>query len=750
MSGGKCCAKYRSEVNSPALRVVTISPLIERARAYLSTEDCERLRAAYRFSDEAHLGQFRQSGEPYVSHPLAVAEICTQWRLDVQALMAALLHDTVEDTSATTADIRERFGSEVALLVDGLSKLDAVEFRNREEAQAENFRKMLLAMARDVRVILIKIADRLHNMRTLHGVTPEKRRRIAKETLDIYAPIAHRLGLNAVFRELEDLSFQGLHPLRFATLSKALLAARGNRREVVSRLQNATETQLPKFGIHARIDGREKSLWSTYKKMIEKKLSFAEVLDVYGFRILVKDIPECYLTLGALHALYKPMPGKFKDYIALPKSNGYQSLHTTVVGPYGTPVEFQIRTEDMHHVSEAGVAAHWMYKEDLHSGISPLQAQAHEWMQSLVQVQSRTRDPSEFLDSVKIDLFPDVVYVFTPKGAIRELPRGSTPVDFAYNVHSDVGNHCVSADINHHAAGLDTPLRNGDVIRIQIDPQANPHPSWLTFVRTAKARAEIRHRLKTNTRAEAIGFGQRLLEQALRSLGASGLDDERLDWPQFLAENSAHDRDSLLEDIGLGLTLANVAARRLMPSAGAVGADLPEHARQALAIAQTHFASATEAITIDGSEGSTVQYAPCCNPIGGDAATGMMRGGAGLVIHRLNCPQGRRQRSKDPSRWADILWAEELKRLFQSQLIVETQDSRGILARVASAISGADANIVGANTAPKDQTLAIMHLTIEVRERQHMATVLRRLRRVPGVIRAVRVSPARNNNGAEA
>jgi len=750
MSGGKCCAKYRSEVNSPALRVVTISPLIERARAYLSTEDCERLRAAYRFSDEAHLGQFRQSGEPYVSHPLAVAEICTQWRLDVQALMAALLHDTVEDTSATTADIRERFGSEVALLVDGLSKLDAVEFRNREEAQAENFRKMLLAMARDVRVILIKIADRLHNMRTLHGVTPEKRRRIAKETLDIYAPIAHRLGLNAVFRELEDLSFQGLHPLRFATLSKALLAARGNRREVVSRLQNATETQLPKFGIHARIDGREKSLWSTYKKMIEKKLSFAEVLDVYGFRILVKDIPECYLTLGALHALYKPMPGKFKDYIALPKSNGYQSLHTTVVGPYGTPVEFQIRTEDMHHVSEAGVAAHWMYKEDLHSGISPLQAQAHEWMQSLVQVQSRTRDPSEFLDSVKIDLFPDVVYVFTPKGAIRELPRGSTPVDFAYNVHSDVGNHCVSADINHHAAGLDTPLRNGDVIRIQIDPQANPHPSWLTFVRTAKARAEIRHRLKTNTRAEAIGFGQRLLEQALRSLGASGLDDGRLDWPQFLAENSAHDRDSLLEDIGLGLTLANVAARRLMPSAGAVGADLPEHARQALAIAQTHFASATEAITIDGSEGSTVQYAPCCNPIGGDAATGMMRGGAGLVIHRLNCPQGRRQRSKDPSRWADILWAEELKRLFQSQLIVETQDSRGILARVASAISGADANIVGANTAPKDQTLAIMHLTIEVRERQHMATVLRRLRRVPGVIRAVRVSPARNNNGAEA
>ena len=731
-------------MNSPALRAVSVSPLIDRARAYLPKEDCERLRAAYRFSDEAHLGQFRQSGEPYVSHPLAVAELCTQWRLDAQALMAALLHDTVEDTHATTTDIRERFGPEVSALVDGLSKLDAVEFRNREEAQAENFRKMLLAMARDVRVILIKIADRLHNMRTLHVVTPEKRRRVAKETLDIYAPIAHRLGLNAVFRELEDLSFAGLFPRRYAVLSKALLAARGNRREVVGRLQNAIESQLPKFGIHATIEGREKSLWSTYNKMIEKKLSLAEVLDVYGFRILVHDIPQCYLTLGALHALYKPMPGKFKDYIALPKSNGYQSLHTTVVGPYGTPVEFQIRTEEMHHVSEAGVAAHWMYKEDLGAQVSPLQARAHEWMQSLVQVQSQSRDPSEFLDSVKIDLFPDVVYVFTPKGSIKELPRGSTPVDFAYNVHTDIGNRCVSAEINHQPVGLDTPLRNGDVIHVHTRPDANPHPSWLAFVRTAKARAEIRHRLKTTTRTEAIEFGQRLLDQALKSLGVHGTDDPQLDWHQFLAENSAQDKDRLLEDIGLGLTLANVAARRLIPqSSGSAMQRLPEHARHALAISQSHFTSGTEAITIDGSEGSTVQYAACCSPIGGDAAIGLMRGGAGLVVHRATCGLGRRQRSKDPARWADVIWAEELKRLFQCHLVIETQDQRGILARVASAISGADANIVGANTAPKDQTLAIMHLTLEVRERQHLANVLRRIRRVPGVIKANRVTPQR-------
>ena len=731
-------------MNSPALRAVSVSPLIDQARAYLPVEDCERLNTAYRFSDEAHLGQFRQSGEPYVSHPLAVAEICTQWRLDSEALMAALLHDTVEDTKATAQEIAEKFGPEVAALVEGLSKLDAVEFRNREEAQAENFRKMLLAMARDVRVILIKIADRLHNMRTLNVVSPEKRGRIARETLDIYAPIAHRLGLNAVFRELEDLSFAGLYPNRFVILSKALLSARGNRREVVGRLQQSIENQLPKFRIAATIEGREKSLWSIYKKMIEKKLSFAEVLDIYGFRILVKDISQCYLTLGALHALYKPMPGKFKDYIALPKSNGYQSLHTTVVGPYGTPVEFQIRTEEMHQVSEAGVAAHWMYKEESREGVSPLQARAHEWMQSLVQVQSQTRDPSEFLDSVKIDLFPDVVYIFTPRGAIRELPRGSTPVDFAYNVHTDIGNHCISAEINHRPAGLDTVLRNGDVIQVTTDPKANPHPSWLSFVRTAKARAEIRHCLKTTTRSEAIDFGYRLLDQSLKALGMTGLDDPRLEWHQFLAENTAQDRDGLLEDIGLGLTLANVAARRLLPQAsGSTVSRLPLHAQQAIAVSHTHFTTLNEAITIDGSEGSTVQYASCCAPIGGDAAIGLMRGGAGLVVHRATCALGRRQRAKDPARWADIIWAEELKRLFHTHLAIETQDSRGILARVASAISGADANIVGANTAPKDQTLAIMNLIVEVRERQHLANVLRRIRRVPDVIRATRVAPER-------
>ncbi len=735
-------------MNSPALRAVSVGPLIDLARAYLSEEDCERLKAAYRFSDEAHLGQYRKSGEPYISHPLAVAELCTQWRLDAQALMAALLHDTVEDTKATTQEIAEKFSPQVAELVDGLTKLDAVEFRNRDEAQAENFRKMLLAMARDVRVILIKIADRLHNMRTLGGVGPEKQRRIAKETLEIYAPIAHRLGLNTVFRELQDLCFAGLYPKRYMVLAKALLSARGNRREVVGRLQEAIETQLPKFGIQARVEGREKTLWSTYTKMIEKKLSFAEVLDVYGFRILVKDIPDCYLALGALHARYKPLPGKFKDYIALPKSNGYQSLHTTVLGPYGTPVEFQIRTEEMHHVSEVGVAAHWLYKEDLQVEVSPLQARAHEWMQSLVQAQSQTRDPSEFLDSVKIDLFPDVVYVFTPKGTIKELPRGSTPIDFAYNVHTDIGNHCASVMINQAPAGFDTALRNGDVVEVTTDPNANPHPSWLSFVRTAKARAEIRHRLKTTTKEEAIEFGQRLLEQALKNLGSSGLEDPALEWAQFLAENSAPDKRALYEDIGLGLTLANVAARRLVPQPASVK-KLSTLAQNALAVSQSHFASRIESITIDGSEGSTVQYAACCNPIGGDVCIGMMRGGAGLVVHRANCAHGRRQRSKDPSRWAEIIWAEELKRSFTCNLTIETLDSRGILARVASAISATDANIIEANSAPKDQNTALMQLKIEVRERQHLANILRRIRRIPGVIKAVRLAPQRTDESPE-
>jgi GTP pyrophosphokinase len=740
---------------------VVISPrdLLARA-AYLSRADLKRLTEAFHFSDSAHLGQTRQSGEPYITHPLAVAEVCTDWHLDADALMAALLHDTVEDCGVSRQEIAERFGTTVSALVDGLTKLDQIEFKNREQAQAENFRKMLLAMSDDVRVILIKLADRLHNMRTLGGVSPAKRQRVARETLDIYAPIAHRLGLNEVFRDFEDLCFAGLYPDRYRVLHQALQAARGNRREIVGRLEQAIREHLPKFHIKARVTGREKSLFSIYLKMREKRLSFAEVLDIYGFRILVDSPSDCYLALGALHALYKPAPGKFKDYIALPKSNGYQSLHTVVVGPQGTPLEFQIRTHQMHQVAEAGVAAHWLYKEPGQSGAtSPLQRKAHEWMKSLLSVQST--DPGDFLEHVKIDLFPDVVYLFTPKGEIKELPRGATPVDFAYTVHSDVGNRCVAALVNGQAKPLDTELRNGDVIRIETRPEATPHPGWLGFVRTAKARAEIRHNLKTNTRERAVGFGRRLLDNALRAIGAKGVDDDQLNWTGLFHETRASDKDGIYESIGLGHTLAHVAARRLMPTE-ALGSSaslqntettatgggrrrptLSDAATKALALSEQHLTHQAVGITINGAEGTAVQYAHCCYPIAGDNATGYMRGGTGLLVHRASCPTARRQQDKDPGRWAEISWGDPLYRDFETHLDIEVHDSPGVLAKVASAISASSANIVDISIEQHIAGFARIRVAIEVKHRQHLADVLRRVRHNAVVTKATRVTRAK-------
>ena len=731
-----------------SLQVISVGPLLEKA-SYLSEPEKAKLIESFRFSDAAHLGQSRQSGDPYISHPLAVAAICCGWRLDVDALMAALLHDTVEDCGIASSDIQEKFGSPVSMLVDGLTKLDQLSFKNREEAQAENFRKMLLSMADDVRVILIKLADRLHNMRTLDATSPVKRRRIAQETLDIYAPIAHRLGLNEIFREFEDLCFESLYPIRSRVLRKALNAAKGNRREMIGRLENLVREQVPKFGLQAEISGREKSLFSIYRKMQEKRLSFAEVLDLYGFRIHVNTIPECYLALGAMHALFKPAPGRFKDYIALPKSNGYQSLHTVVLSDLGTPLEFQIRTHDMHHVAEAGVAAHWLYKEQA-NGVTPLQRKAHEWMQSLLSVQSR--DPKEFLDHIKIDLFPDVIYVFTPKGEIRELPKGSTPIDFAYMVHSDVGNRCTGVLINNDVKPLDTELRNGDMVRIITQPSATPHPGWLGFVKTARARAQIRHHLKTSTRERSIAFGRRLLDTALKDIGGQGLDDPRLNWSAFFHEIPANDQEELLESIGLGHLLANVAARRLF---GLVEADQLEEggsslaqrrarllpgAAQALIVSMEHLTQPqSSGITVNGSEGTAVQYASCCFPIAGDNACGHMRGGAGLLIHRTSCGFSRRQRPKDPLRWANVIWGDPLYRTFQTQLHIEAKDSPGVLAKVAAAISACEANINDLSIEPHGGGFAVLKLLLEVRSRQHLADVLRRIRQTAVVLKASRV-----------
>jgi len=497
---------------------------------YLKKADIARLADAYRFSEAAHAGQKRQSGDPYISHPLAVAEILAGWHLDGQALMAALLHDVMEDTSVTKAEISDTFGKPVAELVDGLSKLDKIEFQSAEDAQAENFRKMLLAMARDVRVILIKLADRLHNMRTLDAVPPAKRRRVARETMEIYAPIANRLGLNTLYHELQELAFAHLYPLRYRTLVKATRAARGNRREVVGKIEAAVKAKLAEAGIAAGVSGREKHLYSIYRKMVEKHLSFSEVHDIYGLRVVVKTVPTCYLALGALHALYKPVPGKFKDYIAIPKANGYQSLHTALIGPFGVPVEMQIRTEEMHHLAEAGVASHWMYKDDTVS-LSDLQKKTHQWLQSLLEIQNQSGDPHEFLEHLKVDLFPDEVYVFTPAGKILSLPRGATAVDFAYQVHTDIGNRCVAAKVNGELVPLRAELRNGDRVEIITASHAKPNPAWLQYVRTGKARANIRHFLKTMQYDESAALGERDIfvwdgnYYALELMQRLGIDD---------------------------------------------------------------------------------------------------------------------------------------------------------------------------------------------------------------------------------
>jgi RelA/SpoT family (p)ppGpp synthetase len=716
-------AVWRSAQAEPApTGVATAGDLTARVRDYLPAADVARIKEAYRYSDAAHLGQFRRSGEPYITHPIAVAEILTEWKLDAAAIQAALLHDVLEDTGAAKQELIERFGSTVAELVDGVSKLDKLQFSSTEEAQAENFRKMLLAMARDVRVILIKLADRLHNMRTLDAVQPEKRRRIARETLEIYSPIAHRLGLNNLFRELQDLAFANLHPMRFAVLSRAVLAARGNRREALGKIFDAVKKTLPATGIKADVQGREKTLWGIYRKMVDKRLSFSEVLDVYGFRVIVESRADCYLALGALHALYRPVPGKFKDYIAIPKLNGYQSLHTTLIGPYGTPVEFQIRTREMHRVAESGVAAHWMYKDD--ASLSELQSRTHQWLQSLLEIQRQSGDSSEFLENIKVDLFPDKVYVFTPKGRIVSMPRGATTVDFAYSIHTDVGNKCVAARINGEVQPLRTELRNGDMVEIIAGPVARPNPGWLSFVRTGKARAEIRHYLRTMQFDESVELGRRLLDAALHQLDGALVQVEDSAWERVLRQADAQRRDDILADIGLGKKLAAVVARQLLPKAAAAASSDP--------------AKPAAPILVRGTEGVAVQMGNCCHPIPGDAIVGHMRKGQGLSVHQADCPHARRARRADPERWIDLHWAEDRVASFAVPIDVTVANDRGVLAMVAAAIADAESNIVGVTIDDEESALPVLHFTIQVRDRAHLARVMRTLRRLSPVQHIVR------------
>jgi guanosine-3',5'-bis(diphosphate) 3'-pyrophosphohydrolase len=694
--------------------------------AYLRPEDAAQVESAYHYSSEAHRGQYRTSGDPYVSHPLAVAGTLAGWRLDPQALIAALLHDVMEDTAITKEELAGRFGKTAAELVDGVSKLDRIETQSYEEAQAENFRKMLLAMARDVRVILIKLADRLHNMRTLDVVRPDKRRRIARETLDIYAPIANRLGLNTLYRELQELSFRHLHPVRYRVLLKAVRQARGNRREVVGKILQGIRRRLPECGIEAEVVGREKHLYGIYRKMREKHLTFSQVLDIYGFRIIVKDVPTCYLALGALHGLFKPVPGKFKDYIAIPKANGYQSLHTTLIGPYGTPVEVQIRSSEMNHVAESGVASHWLYKDE-HS-LSQLQQETHKWLQSLIELQSASKDSAEFLEHVKVDLFPAEVYVFTPRGKILALPRGATPVDFAYAVHTDIGNRCVACRINFESMPLRTELKNGDRVEIITALAANPNPAWLSFVMTSKARAQIRHFLKTQQQEESAALGESLLGQALRNLGVESGEVDAAAWDRFLRECGPKGRREVLTEIGLGQRLPIIVARRLY--------DFRERMEPTTGVVEGKPASA---VLIRGTEGVAVQLAKCCRPIPGDPIVGVIRKGQGLVVHSHDCSALAKQRG-ERNDWIDVDWEPGVRGSFEIGLRVVVWNQRGALAKVAAAIAEEESNISNVSMdEDHGETTTSLYFTLQVANRVHLARIMRRVRSIPEVVRLSRM-----------
>ncbi|MER2556515.1 MAG: HD domain-containing protein [Candidatus Competibacter denitrificans] len=714
---------------------------------YLEPEQVEEQRAACRFAAEAHAGVYRKSGEPYIFHPLAVARILANVRFDHETLLAALLHDVIEDTHHTKEHISAQFGLEVAELVDGVSKLTQIQFNSKLEAQAENFRKMFLAMAKDLRVIMIKLADRLHNMRTLGSMRSESRRRIARETLEIYAPIAGRLGMNHLRQELEDLGLNHLYPFRFRVLQEAVRKMSGNRREIVGQMEARIDAHLQQEGISARVLGRNKHIWGIYQKMrgklplplqehstrpahdadraaARKTRAFREVYDVYAVRIIVDSVDTCYRVLGMAHGLYKPIMGRFKDYIAIPKANGYQSLHTVLFGPGGVPIELQIRTEEMHVMAEVGVAAHWRYKPDGQDEDGRAQQRIREWLRKLLDMQRRAGDPVDFLESVKIDLFPDEVYVFTPRGEIIELPRGATAVDFAYTIHSDVGNTCVGARVDRRLVPLRTPLSTGQTVEVIITPTARPNPAWLNFVVTAKARASIRHYLKHLQRDEAILLGKRLLEKSLagRVNGLNELPPERI--KALVREFNLTRFDELLAEIGLGNRVAALIAKRLLPDSEQ---EAPPPSSDTNA----------QPLLIKGTEGTVVSFGKCCRPVPGDAIIGFLNTGRGIVVHRDHCKNVTGYK-KSAEKWIEVEWAQNIAAEFSAELRLEIVNQRGALATIAAAISETDTNIETINTVERDGSTITMYLLLNVRGRSHLARVMRRLRTLPETMKLAR------------
>ena len=714
--------------------------------SYLNDDQIAEVRRAFEFGAEAHSGQKRASGEPYISHPLAVAKILADMKLDQQTISAAILHDVIEDTPTAKEQLADAFGSDVAELVDGVSKLTQIKFESKAEAQAENFRKMMLAMVRDIRVILVKLADRLHNMRTLGVLPPAKQRRIAKETLDIYVPIANRLGINSVRQEMQNLGFLATYPLRHRVLSQRVKAARGHRKEVVQKIELAISERLKEDGLNGRVVGREKHLYSIYQKMQRKQLSFSEVFDVYAFRIMVDSVDACYRVLGAMHNLYKPVPGKFKDYIAIPKANGYQSLHTILIGPFGVPIEVQIRTHDMDVVAEAGIAAHWMYKSGGMEGSASDHSVAREWMRSLLEMQQNAGNSLEFIEHVKIDLFPDEVYVFTPNGRIMVLPRGATPVDFAYAVHTDVGNQCIAAKIERRLVPLRTPLMNGQTVEIITSPNARPNPAWLDFVVTGKARGNIRHYLKNLKREEAIALGRRLLSKSLSSFSVNIEQLKPRLVEEVLKEFKLETMDDLLEQIALGTRMPLLVAQRLTEQSGAsqvVTTGRKAAFKSAIARYMPNWLKSQQnnqprqPLAIKGTEGMVVTYAKCCRPIPGDPVMGCITTGRGIVIHTENCKNIADFRNH-PEKWVDVHWEPDAHSEFPVEIRVSVTNQRGVLATIAAAIAELDANIDNVGIEERDGRYSTINFTIDVKGRGHLAAIMRRVRSIDRVVKITR------------
>ena len=719
-------AEVSQQEQPPLLPADTIdSRLTLILKEYLQPEEIDLVWKAYRLSNKAHEGQKRSSGEDYISHPVSVACIAAKFHLDAASIQAALLHDVVEDTQVTLEDIATQFSPQVAKIVEGLSKLEKIHFNDATHAQAENFRKMLLAMSQDVRVILIKLADRLHNMQTLEFLKPEKRLRIAQETIDIYSPIANRLGLNSMYQELEDLAFRYIHPLRYKTIHKAILSARGNRKEVVGKILDDINTKLKGFKIKATVSGREKNESSIHRKMIKKHTSFSQINDIYAFRVIVEDEKDCYLALGALHSLYKPIAGKFKDYLAIPKANGYQSLHTTLFGPFGTPLEVQIRTESMHNLAEAGVAAHWLYKTN-DSHITQLQQQTNQWLKKLLEIQSDESDSLEFLEHLKIDLFPDEVYVFTPKSKILALPKGSTVIDFAYAVHSDVGNHAVAAKINQTLVPLREEIVTGDHIEVMTAPLAKPNPAWLNFVITGKARSQIRGYLRNAESNDLIILGYSMLNNALKAFRIDPDSIKKKHWDKLILDYHLKSKDDVLVDIALGKKVNVMVAHQLT--------NIMDGVKKAKS--QSKF---LDVITIKGSDDMAIELASCCHPIPGDPILGYINKDRGLIIHTHDCSTIKKY-NLDPERWVDVEWEPNSDILYKVSLSVLVANETGMLAKMASAIAVASSNIENVSVEESDGSNFVnINFVVQVKNRLHLAEVIRSLRKITKVSRISRL-----------